>query len=251
MLRRRSSALLLAWLLATGGALACREARAPSEPIGPPQARALAGGVHWVRSSAEYRALALQSWRAAGARLPRLVEERPAGEWAVALDADETLLDNTPYQLQLAEAGHGHDPELWHAWCRRREARAVPGAAGFLAEVRRLGGKIAVVTNRSEQVCEDTEANLAALGLPFDVVLCRPEGDRGDKQLRWTAIEKGTAAPGLAPLEIVLWAGDNIGDFPGLSQTSRDEPGALDAVGDRFFVLPNPMYGSWESNPRG
>jgi len=51
-------------------------------------------------------------------------------------------------------------------------------------------------------------------------------------------------------LERAYAAGDNIGDFPGLSQSSRDDPGALDDFGDRFFVLPNPMYGSWEGNPR-
>jgi 5'-nucleotidase (lipoprotein e(P4) family) len=210
----------------------------------------VADAAHWVRSSAEYRALALQTWRAAATRLPALVAGRAPGEWVVALDADETLLDNTPYQLQLAELRRGHDPELWRAWCRRREAGAVPGAAEFLAEVRRLGGRIAVVTNRSQPVCEDTEANLESLGLPFDVVLCRPEDSRGEKQPRWDAIQQGTAAPDLPPLEIVLWAGDNAGDFPGLTQAARDEPGALDAFGDRFFVLPNPMYGSWESNPR-
>jgi len=247
---RLSPTVVLGLILVSGGALGCREARAPSGPIGPPPSRAIRDGVHWVRSSAEYRASALQAWRAAAARLPALSGRRAAGTWAVVLDADETLLDNTAYQLQLAEAGRGHDPQLWLAWCRRREAGAVPGAAAFLAEVRRLGGRIAVVTNRSEQVCADTEANLEALGLPFDVVLCRPEGGPGDKQPRWTSLEEGTAAPGLPPLELVLWAGDNIADFPGLSQTSRDEPGALDAIGDRYFVLPNPMYGSWEANPK-
>lgn len=249
MTRRSSRALWLAVCITSSGSLACREAQAPSGPIGPPPARTLAAEVHWVRSSAEYRALALQAWRSAAARLPALVGERAPGRWAVAVDADETLLDNSPYQLQLAQSGREHDPELWLAWCRRREATAVAGAADFLAEVRRLGGRIAVVTNRSELVCGDTEANLTALGLLYDVVLCRPEGSRGDKQARWTAVAEGHAAPDLPPLEIVLWAGDNIGDFPGLSQASRDEPGALDAVGDRFFVLPNPMYGSWQSNP--
>jgi acid phosphatase len=239
-------ALALALLALVG----CREAQAPSGPVEPASARPPSGAVHWLRSSAEYRALALQTWRAAAARLPALVGQREPGAWAVSVDADETILDNSPYQLQLAAAGRGHDPALWLEWCRRREAGAVPGAAEFLAEVRRLGGRIAVVTNRSQAVQADTEANLGALGLPFDVVLSRPEGSAGDKQPRWDALAAGSAASDLPPLEILLWAGDNVGDFPGLTQAARGENAALDPFGERFFVLPNPMYGSWEANPQ-
>jgi predicted secreted acid phosphatase len=43
--------------------------------------------------------------------------------------------------------------------------------------------------------------------------------------------------------------GDNIQDFPKLSQSLRDEAdAAFGAFGTRYFVLPNPMYGSWERN---
>jgi predicted secreted acid phosphatase len=44
----------------------------------------------------------------------------------------------------------------------------------------------------------------------------------------------------------VAFLGDNIFDFPGLSQAivkQGDE--AFAQFGVRFFVLPNPMYGSW------
>ena len=40
----------------------------------------------------------------------------------------------------------------------RREATPLPGAAAFLARVRELGGRIAIVTNRLESECADTEA---------------------------------------------------------------------------------------------
>jgi predicted secreted acid phosphatase len=40
--------------------------------------------------------------------------------------------------------------------------------------------------------------------------------------------------------------GDNLEDFPGMSQ-ERYEGGAF---GSRYFVLPNPSYGSWEGLPR-
>jgi predicted secreted acid phosphatase len=45
----------------------------------------------------------------------------------------------------------------------------------------------------------------------------------------------------------VAFLGDNIRDFPGLGQSVREQPDqAFAAFGTRFFLLPNPMYGSWE-----
>ena len=90
--------------------------------------------------------------------------------------------------------------------------------------------------------------NLRALDLPFDVILCK--GESGDKAPRWRQVETGTAHPDLPPLEIVMWLGDNIHDFPGLDQELRfASPEELTEFGDRFFILPNPLYGSWRGNP--
>jgi predicted secreted acid phosphatase len=48
-------------------------------------------------------------------------------------------------------------------------------------------------------------------------------------------------------LDVVLFLGDNIQDFPALGQSLRDEPAsAFGAFGSRFFLVPNPMYGSWQ-----
>jgi predicted secreted acid phosphatase len=51
-------------------------------------------------------------------------------------------------------------------------------------------------------------------------------------------------------LEVVLWVGDNIQDFPALTQAVRLQGDAAFGVfSERYIVLPNPMNGSWESNP--
>ncbi len=139
-------------------------------------------------------------------------------------------------------------PESWLEWCRRREAGTVPGVRRFLHRVRELGGRIVVVSNRTVQTQEDTEANLRGEGIPFDVVLL--EGDDGEKEARWRSVEEGTTHANLPPLEIVMWIGDNIRDFPGLDQKVREGGAeALQRFGDSFFVVPNPVYGSWRSNP--
>ncbi len=64
----------------------------------------------------------------------------------------------------------------------------------------------------------------------------------------WRQVEDGTAAQGLPPLDIVMWLGDNIHDFPELDQELRDEPeAAFERFGIEYSVLPNPMYGSWDN----
>jgi predicted secreted acid phosphatase len=132
----------------------------------------------------------------------------------------------------------------------RREAEALPGAREFLETVRRLGGKVAVVTNRGDEVCEPTEDNLRSLRLAYDVVLCKPVGGPSDKAPRWQAVEAGEASKTLPPLDVVMWVGDNIHDFPGGSQAlAEGSEDALSRFGRDLFVLPNVMYGSWERNP--
>ena len=58
---------------------------------------------------------------------------------------------------------------------RARRATAIPGSAEFVALVHRLGGRVAVVTNRHEGICPATLRNLEALGIRPDAVLCGAE----------------------------------------------------------------------------
>jgi predicted secreted acid phosphatase len=86
---------------------------------------------------------------------------------------------------------------------------------------------------------------LQSAGIEADVVLCQPRGE-SDKNPRFQRIQDGSAAPGLPALVIVAWFGDNILDFPNMRQAARSDPRALDEFGKRYFILPNPMYGSWQ-----
>lgn len=199
----------------------------------------------WVRSSAEYEAVSRQIYRQAAARLESLVASKAPGTWVVSLDGDDTVLDNTLYARERWQAsGTFYSEASWAAWVERREAPAMPGVADFLQRVRGLGGRIALVTNRRAAQCAATEDNLKRLALPYDVILCRTE--TSEKEDRWNALAAGTAVPGLPALEIVMWVGDNIMDFPDLTQDVRGAEHALDDFGGRFIVLPNPIYGSWE-----
>jgi 5'-nucleotidase (lipoprotein e(P4) family) len=236
------------WTAAFALALAgCATAPQAPVPAPVPAPGALPAALHWYRASAEQRALFLQSYHWADERI-REASRGVAGAWAVILDADETILDNSTYQLRQNRQGKGYEAATWEAWARERAAPALPGAAEFTGLVHSLGGRVVVVTNREAPVCDDTRANLAGVGVVADAVLCR--GDTGDKNPRFRAVEEGTAAPGLPPLRVLMWVGDNIQDFPGQSQALRGGPASgFDRFGSTFIVLPNPLYGSWERNP--
>lgn len=220
----------------------------PSEPESNEAELNLPRSVHWMRNSAEYQAVLRQTYALAAAELQRAVAGREEGTWAVALDADETVISNSLYEKELTEAGKRTDSASWRAWVARREAAPLPGAADFIRQVEELGGRVAIVTNRSVGDCPDTMANFERYDIPFDVMLCK--GEDGEKEPRWRMVADGSAAEGLPPLEIVMWIGDNIQDFPDLDQSLRfagDED--FPEFGRRYFIVPNPMYGSWQANP--
>jgi 5'-nucleotidase (lipoprotein e(P4) family) len=215
--------------------------RYPPPPDAPPDS------IRWVRDSAEYRALVLQTYRAVNDHVEQAARTRAAGRWAVILDADETLIDNSRYQLERAALGEGYSAESWRAWVARREATAITGAPALLARIRDLGGRIAIVTNRFESECADTAAVFAREQLVYDAMLCRPDTGPADKNGRFVDVAEGRTVLGTAPLEVIAYVGDNVLDFPALSQAIKDQPRpAFAEFGGRFFVLPNPMYGSWQ-----
>jgi 5'-nucleotidase (lipoprotein e(P4) family) len=223
----------------------------PAQPAAPAPAAADATAepeaIRWVRRAAEYDAALHQVYRLATTRVEQAVAKRPAGAWAVILDADETVLNNSLYQLERSKLGLGYSTESWNAWVKRRESTPLPGAASFLARVRALGGKIAIVTNRLESECADTQVVFDAFKLAYDAMLCRMDGTASDKNPRFAAVAAGKSPAGATPLEVVAFVGDNILDFPGLSQTVKAQGApAFADFGVRFFMVPNPMYGSWQ-----
>ncbi len=221
-------------------------------PVAAPAARAaIPSGLHWYLTAAEKPALYEQIYRIAGDRILQLAAGHERGSWAVISDADETLLDNAEYQLMLAHSGQKYSEATWQPWARQRRSVAVPGSRAFVDRVLAAGGQVVVVTNRAEAICEDTRANLRSENLRVAAVLCAPlDPVTGkmlqDKNPRFAAVQNGTATAGLPALQVLAWVGDNIKDFPGRSQTNS---APLAEFGEHLFMLPNPVYGSWESNP--
>lgn len=225
-----------------------------ASPATPPAARrpgggpGLGDGIKWFRTAAEYRAITTTTYRLAESAVSTAAQGRARDSWAVVLDADETVLDNSEFQRDLAAGTTPFSEDLWAAFVKKHSAIAVPGARGFLEKVKSLGGRVAIVTNRWNNLCEDTKENFRLQQLPFDVILCRI--DNGDKNPRFASVASGVAFGDNKAREVLAFVGDNILDIPTQKQSLRDAPdAAFDLFGKLYFVLPNPMYGSWQQNP--
>lgn len=244
MIVHRRSLLVLAALAAAQPVLAQRPALAP---------RALE--VKYVRDAEEYATLTRMVYRMAGRSVAEQAAKLPRSTvWAVVLDLDETVLDNSPYQLERAAYGLPFDGPSWDAWVTRAEAGLVPGVADFISGVRRLGGRVAWVSDRSAAGRDPTRAVLIRDGIWRDGdLLCLKDGPADStKVLRRTEIATGhgTCAWSAGPARVLAFIGDQVkdgpgrGDFPGPGEPDS-AAGADSAFGTRSFIIPNPTYGSW------
>src|ERR1041385_5138338 len=211
------------------------------------------GAVLWTQSSAEYRALAFQTFSLAKLRLDQdLAQHRSrrskALRPAIIVDADETVLDNSRFQAELILRGAAYSPQAWTAWCDRAEAGAVPGAVEFLNYAFSHGVHVFYITNRRQTEKAGTVANLKKLGFPDvsdDTVMIREQGTTSSKESRRQSVR--------ARYRVVLLVGDNLNDFNDdfAAKSIADRKAQVDReradFGSLYIIVPNPMYGDWES----
>ena len=197
----------------------------------------------WFRDSREYATLTRQVFRQATDAVRDAARRQPRGQaWAVVLDLDETTMDNSVYQLERAAYAAAFDSASWNAWVRRAEAGAIPGAVEFIAAVRQAGGRVAYISGREESLTDPTRANLRAIGLwqDGDLLCLRDAANTYTKAMRRGEIRAGTGrCAWQGPTPVLAYLGDSMGDFPG----PDEDPGEF---GVRYFILPNPLYGTWE-----
>lgn len=213
--------------------------------------RALTKAIYQTARPQLQKALNDSSWSAALEQQEDASDKPPA----IILDVDETVLDNTPYQARLIRKNKQFGPETWHKWCREAQAEPIPGALEFTNYAADQGVTVFYVTNRSHKVDEATRKNLQKQGFPFPeedkhVVLTKGERENwdGTKTHRRKYVARNH--------RVLLLFGDNLGDFVVDEAEHNNE--RIEAVrqheekwGKKWFVLPNPMYGEWESLPYG
>ena len=209
--------------------------------------------VLYMQKAAEYRALCLQAFNWAKftldsdlknkKKLPKNERKLPR---AVVVDIDETMLDNSPAQAQGIKNQQSFDLKTWYAWGEMRKARSIPGSVDFANYAAKQGVKIFYVSNRDEVQKQATIDNLRAVGFPDisaeNVVLRQKESSKEARRI--SIAEK---------YRIVILLGDNLNDMAqvfekkSVSDRFAEVEKAKDLWGSKFIVLPNAMYGDWES----
>jgi 5'-nucleotidase (lipoprotein e(P4) family) len=151
------------------------------------------------------------------------------------------------------QSGREYSEAEWAAWCREELARALPGAVAFTQFAAKHGIEVIYISNRAKDLDQATLANLRKVGLPVsgaDAFLGLGTVVDGCQQ---NGSNKGCRRQLVARhYRVLMQFGDQIGDFvdvPLNTIAGRREVMAdyLPWIGARWFVLPNPTYGSWES----
>ena len=199
----------------------------------------LPNDIRWIRQSTEHRTLCEQLFRQATVAIIRKVKtEKNSDNLAVVVDLDETVLDNSLYQVERWKAGLSFTQDSWSEWVNREETGLVPGAKDFLKALRKKRVRVVFLSNRMNHNLEPTRENLRLLGVldPDDLFLLRL--DKNDlKEVRRKEVTDGTGRmKKIGPLNVIGYVGDQMGDFPS---------GQKKEFGKTNFLLPNPMYGKW------
>ena len=216
-------------------------------------------GTLWMQQSAEYWAIATQTYAAARQRLDEALADpqwsaalEQTGDYgqlppAIILDVDDTVLESTTYTAQRLQAGDTYTYETWKTYMLEHGSRPVPGALEFIRYAASKGVLIFYVTNNRQELTQAVGASLRAHGFPVaegdDNVLTRT--DARDKAPRRKMVTDGH--------RVLLLLGDDGNDFAtDLGYGTRAERADAarkyaDRWGRSWFVLPNPMYGSWVS----
>ena len=206
----------------------------------------------WAQVSVERKAAVLGIYRSAQRQLALMLSRskgRPARN-AIIMDVDETVLDNAPYFARLIASGGGNwDNTLWTEWVKEAAATAVPGAVEFTKYAASRGVTVFFITNREQFMEGSTRENLKRAGfpLPSDLDTVLTKGERAE----WGSDKAGRRKFVMERFRVLLMFGDDLNDFTNVNRQSTTErvqtAATVDANwGTRWFMIPNPLYGTWE-----
>jgi 5'-nucleotidase (lipoprotein e(P4) family) len=253
-------------------------APSPSLPCRP--ADTTINAVLWMRTSAEYQALLRQAYSSAARILDAALAdpawtaavEQPATAAslppAIILDLDETMLDTSAHQQVLIANGRAYSEPGWHEFAMKDASRPFEAAVDFVKYAKQKGVAVYYVTNRRKSEEDSLRTTLVKGDFPLetneDNVLTRC--DKADPkstapplcdQPDWTADDKAPRRTFVAKTHrVIMLFGDDLNDFiPANGRTVAERDKLVRQYGDRWgrqwFILPNPVYGSWERSMLG
>jgi acid phosphatase len=210
----------------------------------------------WQHTSAEYEVAVMQAYRLAQENLDRALADvswnaalEQTGNTsslppAILLDLDETVIDNTEYEVRIIRELGQYSPESFAQWCESAQAPAITGAPEFLEYAASRQVAVFYYSARKESLRDCTTRNLRLLDLPFadDSHLLLDNGTSKSEYRRLIA----------SRYRLLLLVGDNLEDFVEGSKSGTGQRRELAKRyarrwGREWIILPNPMYGHWES----
>ncbi len=204
--------------------------------------------VLWQQRSGEYKALCYQAFSIAKMRLTEKIglhkkDEQPL---AIITDIDETILDNSPQQASDILHHRIYTEANWKDWTSKAVAGPLPGSVAFFQYADKMGVQCFYVSNRRPEERDATIKNLVEAGFPqADTLHVMMKDTTTDKEYRRSRINQ--------QYTIALLIGDNLNDFdrmfykqPFYTRSNLVNDNSQ-LFGDIFIILPNAMYGDWES----
>lgn len=202
-------------------------------------------GAVWQQKASEYKALCFQAYNSARIQLDMLLKQQHNKPIAIVTDIDETILDNSPYQVHSSLKNEEYSDSSWIVWTKRVECDTVPGGLSFFQYAKSKGVNVFYITNRLEVERAQTLKELQRWNFP--------DATNDHLILKTAGSGKGPRRDIVsANYDIVMLFGDNLSDFSAVfdkkPQSERDEQTRNNAAlfGSTFIVLPNTMYGDWE-----
>ncbi|NIZ03205.1 5'-nucleotidase, lipoprotein e(P4) family [Thalassospira lucentensis] len=221
-------------------------------------------GTLWLQTSVEYKATAMSVYAGATRLLPAAIGDHSwtaaleqGGNYsakppAVILDVDETVLDNSAYQAWVVAENTHYSSKTWAAFVHDTVSTPTPGALEFTKAAAEKGVEVFYVSNRKAPEEESTIENLKKFGFPYaddKHVMLRGEVEEwgSNKTPRRQAVSDN--------YRVIMQFGDNLGDFTDEDGTLAERLDVMNKYntywGERWFMLPNPSYGSWEASAFG
>jgi 5'-nucleotidase (lipoprotein e(P4) family) len=233
-------------------------------------------GIFWVKEAAEYQAVSMQIYAQATDDIAAFVADTswsaipnqtvdPLLPPAIVFDIDQTMVSGAEFQLDYERP---YANKKRDAWNQNHDALAVPGAFKFVEAARAAGVETFFVTNRPcEQRVGDPDPcpqfqtaldDLREIGIEvradqLSLSGQQPEWDR-EKLVRRKLIAES--------YRVIMLIGDDLTDFVpctrtkvmetcDTSATAESRQAAMekyqDYWGRGWYILPNPMHGSWTS----
>lgn len=208
------------------------------------------------QKSAEVAGLQYQAYQLAKIRLDERIADRDAGKYdkpiAIISDIDDTLASDCNYMAGVVLDDPTWDNTHWDGYyyaLANTSNTAIPGAVEFCKYAESKGVEVFYITNRLHDQADLTVAQLERLGFPYadadHIQVCDESGSSNKDERRANVLESH---------DVVMYMGDNIGDFTSafkremgaVARTDMaSDPEYKDKWGVEWIVLPNATYGDY------